>query len=59
MARSAEYARRRLSCEMYYPSDVAAGETWGTVIAELLMGISAFVERFDRAAAELRAAGVR
>ncbi|HEX7854781.1 MAG TPA: phosphatase PAP2 family protein [Sphingobium sp.] len=56
MARAADYAHSRLICEVHFPADVAAGQAFGTMIAERLMEQPAFRVQFDAAAAELRAA---
>lgn len=59
MARAAEYRDSRLMCEQHYPSDVAAGQTYGAVIAERLLAKPSFRTAFTAAATELGAAGLR
>jgi acid phosphatase (class A) len=59
MARAASYARGRLVCEVHFPADVAAGQAYGSMIAERLMQSPAFRAQFDAAAAELAAARLR
>lgn len=58
MARAAAYARARLVCEVHFPSDVAAGQAYGMLVAERLMEQPAFRARYRAAAAELRRAGI-
>lgn len=58
LARAASYQASRLVCEQHYPSDVAAGQAYGTVIAERLLQQPAFRARFDAAAQELKAAHI-
>lgn len=59
LARAASYARGRLVCEVHFPTDVAAGQVYGTMVAERLMQLPAFRAQFDAAAAELAAAHLR
>jgi acid phosphatase (class A) len=59
MARAANYARARLVCEVHFPSDVAAGQAYGMMVAERLMQLPAFRAQYDAAAAELSAAYLR
>jgi acid phosphatase (class A) len=59
MAAAADYARTRLTCEQHYPSDVAAGEAYGMLVAERLMTVPAFRSQFEKARLELHAAGER
>lgn len=56
LARAADYAHSRLVCEVHFPSDVVAGQTFGMLIAERLMEQPAFEVQFKAAAAELKAA---
>lgn len=58
MARAADYAHSRLICEVHFPGDVVAGQTYGMMIAERLMEQPAFRVHFDAAAAELKATGL-
>lgn len=58
MARAAQYAHSRLVCEVHFPSDVAAGQAFGMMIAERLAEQPAFVTQLDAARAELVKAGV-
>lgn len=59
MARAQLYAEHRLVCEMHYRSDVGAGETLGTVVAERLMTDPEFRAQFARAQTELAARAIR
>jgi len=59
LARAARYAHGRLVCEVHFPSDVAAGQAYGMMVAERLMQIHAFRTQYDAAAAELAAAHLR
>lgn len=56
LARAADYGRSRLICEMHFPEDVVAGQSFGLIIADRLMQQPAFQARFAASAAELRAA---
>lgn len=58
MARAADYAHNRLVCEVHFSSDVAAGQTYGMMIAERLMEQPAFQAQFASASTELRKAGI-
>ncbi len=58
LARAADYAHSRLVCEVHFPGDVVAGQTFGMLIAERLMEQPAFEAQFEAAAKELKAAGI-
>lgn len=58
LARSASFARSRLTCEQHYPGDVAGGQSYGILIAERLMMVPTFRAQFDKAAQELRDAHI-
>lgn len=58
LARAADYAENRLVCGMHFPTDIAAGEELGTVVAERLMQQPAFLQRMALAQAELANAGL-
>ncbi|NIJ34966.1 hypothetical protein [Sphingomonas oligoaromativorans] len=45
-------------CEFHFPGDVAAGQSYGMLIAERLMEQPAFQAQFNAAAAEVKAAGL-
>lgn len=55
LARAADYAHNRIVCEQHFPSDVAAGQAFGMLIAERLMEQPAFQAKFRAAQAELNA----
>lgn len=57
LARSADYAHSRLICEVHFPGDVAAGQTFGMMIAMRLMEQPSFIMQFDAAQSELAKAG--
>ncbi len=57
LARAADYAHSRLICEVHFPGDVAAGQTFGMMIAERLMEQPAFQAQFQAAAKEMKLAG--
>ncbi|HJW41892.1 MAG TPA: phosphatase PAP2 family protein [Rhizomicrobium sp.] len=59
LARARDYAEERLVCGMHFRSDIAAGQTLGTVVAVELMQNPAFRKEYDAAAAELSAAHLR
>lgn len=59
MARAAEYAETRITCEQHWRSDVTAGQAFGLLLAERLMAKPAFRAVFAQAQAELAAAGIR
>jgi acid phosphatase (class A) len=54
LSRAADYAHSRLVCEQHFPSDVAAGQAFGVLIAERLMEQPTFQSQFSAAAAELK-----
>jgi len=56
LARSGQYAERRLVCGVHYRSDIVAGQQFGTILALRLMENPAFRAQMDKARAELRAA---
>jgi acid phosphatase (class A) len=58
MARAAEYAHSRLVCEVHFPSDVTAGQSYGMMVAERLMEQPAFQTQFLAARRELIKAGI-
>jgi acid phosphatase (class A) len=58
LGRAADYAHNRMICEVHFPGDVIAGQTFGMMIAERLMEQPAFQTQFSAAAAELKAAGL-
>jgi len=53
LARSSEYAERRLTCGVHYRSDIVAGQQFGTLIALRLMDLPAFQKQMQAARAEL------
>ncbi|WP_232473866.1 phosphatase PAP2 family protein [Sphingomonas sp. MA1305] len=59
MARAAEYAETRITCEQHWRSDLTAGEAFGLLLAERLMAKPAFRAVFTQAQVELAAAGIR
>ncbi len=59
LARANLFAERRLVCGFHFRSDIAAGETLGTVIAVALLQSPDFRKDYDAAAAELAAAHLR
>lgn len=59
MARAAAYAETRITCEQHWRSDVTAGEAFGLILAERLMGKPGFRTVFAPAQAELAAAAIR
>jgi len=56
LARSGQYAERRLVCGVHYRSDIVAGQQFGTILALRLMENPAFRAQMEKARAELRAA---
>ncbi|NIJ08509.1 acid phosphatase (class A) [Sphingomonas vulcanisoli] len=54
LSRAADYAHSRIICEQHFPSDLAAGQAFGMMIAERLMQQPAFQRQFQAAAAEMR-----
>ena len=56
MARADDYAHSRLICEVHFRSDVAAGRTFGALLARDMEKSPAFKAEFDASSAELRAA---
>jgi acid phosphatase (class A) len=56
LARSTQYAERRLVCGVHYRSDIVAGQQFGTILAMRLMENPAFRAQMEKARAELRAA---
>jgi len=56
LARSTQYAERRLVCGVHYRSDIVAGQQFGTILAMRLMENSAFQAQMEKARAELRSA---
>jgi acid phosphatase (class A) len=58
LARAEVYARNRVICGVHFPSDVAAGQAFGTAIGERLLASAAFQPELDAARAELAAAGL-
>jgi len=56
LARAKEFGERRLVCGVHFPSDIVAGQQFGTVLAVRLMEKPAFKAEMDAARAELRAA---
>jgi acid phosphatase (class A) len=56
LARSTQYAERRLVCGVHYRSDIVAGQQFGTILAMRLMENPAFQAQMEKARAELRAA---
>ncbi len=58
LARAADYAHNRMICEVHFPGDVIAGQTFGMMIAERLMVQPSFQMQFNAAAAEMKAAGL-
>jgi acid phosphatase (class A) len=56
LARSGQYAERRLVCAVHYRSDIVAGQQFGTILALRLMENSAFRAQMEKARAELQAA---
>ena len=56
LARSTQYAERRLVCGVHYRSDIVAGQQFGTILAMRLMENPAFQAQMEKASAELRAA---
>ncbi|HTV52007.1 MAG TPA: phosphatase PAP2 family protein [Steroidobacteraceae bacterium] len=56
LAREAQYARNRVVDGVHYPSDVAAGQVAGTVLAAMLFDCPAFAAEEAAAKAELRGA---
>jgi acid phosphatase (class A) len=59
LASSARFAQSRIVCGVHYRSDLAAGQTLGTVLAIDLLENQSFHAEFDAAAAELSAAHLR
>ncbi|MES2097521.1 MAG: phosphatase PAP2 family protein [Pseudomonadota bacterium] len=59
LARAAEFAQTRLTCDQHFRSDVTAGEALGLLLAERLMAKPAFAKAFAEARDELGKAGVR
>lgn len=58
MARAARYGESRIVCEQHFRSDVTAGESLGTLIAERLRANPTFAAAFAAAHSELVAAGI-
>lgn len=58
LARAARYGQSRIVCEQHFRSDVTAGQTLGTLVAERLMAKPAFRVAFDAASRELAGAGI-
>jgi len=56
LARSGQYAERRLVCGVHYRSDIVAGQQFGTILAMRLMENPAFRAQMEKARAELQAA---
>jgi acid phosphatase (class A) len=56
LSRAADYAHNRVICEQHSPSDLAAGEAFGMLIAERLMAQPTFQAQFRAAQAELKSA---
>jgi acid phosphatase (class A) len=56
LARSTQYAERRLVCGVHYRSDIVAGQQFGTILAMRLMENATFQAQMEKARAELRAA---
>ena len=56
LARSGQYAERRLVCGVHYRSDIVAGQQFGTILALRLMENPAFRAQMEKARAELQAA---
>jgi hypothetical protein len=56
LARSGQYAERRLVCGVHYRSDIVAGQQFGTILALRLMENPAFRAQMEKARAELHAA---
>jgi hypothetical protein len=54
LARSGQYAQRRLVCGVHYRSDIVAGQQFGTVLALRLMENPTFQMQMAKARAELR-----
>ena len=57
--RARVFVRTRIVCEQHSPSDLAAGETYGALIAERLMETPAFQTQFRAAESELQGKGLR
>ena len=55
LAHAAQYAERRLVCDVHYRSDIVAGQQFGTVLALKLMQNPQFRSRMAAARAELEA----
>jgi hypothetical protein len=55
LARSGQYAERRLVCGVHYRSDIVAGQQFGTILALRLMENPAFRAQMEKAQSELRA----
>ena len=58
LARAARYGQSRIVCEQHFRSDVTAGQTLGTLVAERLMLKPAFRTAFAAAGRELEQAGI-
>ena len=58
LARAAEFAQTRLTCDQHFRSDVTAGEALGLLVAERLRAQPAFASAFAAARKELAAAGI-
>ena len=58
LARAARYGQSRIVCEQHFRSDVSAGQTLGTLVAERLMALPDFRVAFDDAQRELAKAGI-
>ena len=56
LARSGQYAERRLVCGVHYRSDIVAGQQFGTILALRLMENPAFRAQMEKARAELHPA---
>ena len=54
LARSAQYAERRLVCGVHYRSDIVAGQQFGTLLALRLMEKPQFQTLMAAAQAELK-----
>lgn len=59
LARAAEFAQTRLTCDQHFRSDVTAGEALGLLVAERLMTKPSFAASFKAARTELEKARVR
>jgi acid phosphatase (class A) len=58
MARAAQYGENRIVCGFHFRSDVVAGKTFGTAVAQAMMKNPAFHGWFVEAQAELKTAGL-